>query len=120
MNTSFCLYLLLFVTILGISACSDPKPVRYSIQNSKAYEASLFKQNCVICHGPEGEGRTLGDGRVIPNMREGELKSRSEADIYKQIAEGGNGMLPFRDMLTKREIDLLAKWIYNDLRKETK
>ncbi|MGB5013123.1 MAG: cytochrome c [Pyrinomonadaceae bacterium] len=106
------------MAFIGIGCGGANSSSRYSIQSSKAYEASLFKQNCVICHGPEGEGRTLGDGRVIPNMREGELKSRSEADLYKQIAEGGNGMLPFRDMLTKREIDLLAKWIHDDLRKQ--
>lgn len=108
----------LLTIALIVTACSDPKPGRYSITTSKSYEASLFRQNCAICHGPEGEGRTLSDGRVVPNMREGELKFRSEADLYKQISEGGNGMLPFRDMLSKRELDLLVKWIHDDLRKQ--
>ncbi len=100
----------------ALSACFDSKPTRYSIQNSKAYEASLFKQNCAICHGPEAEGRTLDDGRVIPNIREGEHKYKSDTEIYNHIANGGNGMVPFRDMLTKREIDLLVNFVQNDLR----
>ena len=108
----------LLTIALTVTACSEAKPGRYSIVGSKSYEASLFRQNCAICHGPEGEGRTLADGRVVPNMREGELKFRSEADLYKQIADGGNGMLPFRDMLSKRELDLLVKWIHDDLRKQ--
>ena len=108
----------LLTIALTVTACSEAKPGRYSIAGSKSYEASLFRQNCAICHGPEGEGRTLSDGRVVPNMREGELKFRTEADLYKQIADGGNGMLPFRDMLSKRELDLLVKWIHDDLRKQ--
>ena len=108
----------LLTIALTVTACSEAKPGRYSIVGSKSYEASLFRQNCAICHGPEGEGRTLADGRVVPNMREGELKFRSEADLYKQIADGGNGMLPFRAMLSKRELDLLVKWIHDDLRKQ--
>ena len=60
------------------------------IQNSKAYEASLFKQNCSICHGPEAEGKTLGDGRSIPNIRDGEHKYKTADQIYNHIANGGN------------------------------
>ena len=111
------LFFVLFTAFTSIDCGGGSRDQRYSIQNSNAQEASLFRQNCAICHGPEGEGRTLSDGRVVPNMREGELKFRSEADLYKQISEGGNGMLPFRDMLSKRELDLLVKWIHDDLRK---
>ncbi|MEO6656221.1 MAG: cytochrome c [Pyrinomonadaceae bacterium] len=107
--------LFLFLS-LGLFACFNSKPVRYSITQSKAYEASLFRQHCAICHGPEGEGKTINDGQLVPNMREGALKFKTEAEIYKQLADGGNGMTPFRDILTKRELDLLAKFIVDDLR----
>ena len=108
---------LFLVLSIGLFACFNSKPVRYSITQSKTYEASLFRQHCAICHGPEGEGKTINDGQVVPNMREGELKFKTEAEIYKQLADGGNGMTPFRDILTKRELDLLAKFVADDLRK---
>ncbi|MEO6050168.1 MAG: cytochrome c [Pyrinomonadaceae bacterium] len=111
--------LILFLSV-GVIACFNSKPVRYSITESKAYEASLFRQDCAICHGAEGEGKTIDDGRVVPNMREGELKFKTEAEIYKQLADGGNGMTAFRDILTKRELDLLAKFVADDLRKNGK
>jgi len=76
---------------ITVAACLNSKPARYSITNSKAYEASLFRQNCAICHGPEGEGKTLGDGRVIPNIRDGEHKYKTDEEIYNHIANGGNG-----------------------------
>lgn len=109
--------LIIILCIVAFAACSPAETPRYSIQSSKTYEASLFKQNCAICHGPEGEGRTLADGRVTPNIRDGEHKYKTADQIYNHIANGGNGMVPFRDMLTKREIDQLVNFVLNDLRK---
>ena len=103
--------------IFGVAACFDSKPKRYVIANSKSYEASIFRQHCAICHGPEGEGKTLDDGTKVPSLREGDFKFKSEAEIQKQISEGGNGMSPFRDLLTDRELKLMAGFVHNDLRK---
>ena len=58
------------------------------IAESKSYEASLFRQNCAICHGTEAEGRTLFDGTVVPNLRQGEFKYKTDAQIYQHIADG--------------------------------
>lgn len=116
MRTAKITTIFVFIIISAV-ACVNSKPVRYSITNSSAYEASIFRQNCSICHGPEGEGKTLGDGRVIPNIRDGEHKYKTHDEIYNHISNGGNGMVPFRDMLTKREIDLMVNFVLNDLRK---
>ncbi|MFN0141429.1 MAG: c-type cytochrome [Pyrinomonadaceae bacterium] len=105
----------LFVT-LGVAACAKQGQVRYSITNSKSYEASLFRQNCMICHGPEGQGKTLEDGRVIPNIRDGEHKYKTDEQIYDHIANGGNGMVPFRGILSDREIKILVEFVQRDLR----
>ena len=98
------------------AACTRPGPKRYVIAESKAYEASLFRQNCAICHGPEAEGRTLSDGKVVPNLRQGEFKYKTDAQIYQHISEGGNGMVPFRGQLTEREIKLMVDFVQRDLR----
>ena len=112
------LLILIIFAIFGIASCFPSRPQRYSIADSKDYAASMFRQHCAICHGPEGEGKTLDDGKVVPNMRYGELKFRTEPEIYKQLAEGGNGMTPFRDQLTKRELDLMTKFVHDELRKK--
>ncbi len=109
------------LTVLGIAviafiACTQPGPKRYVIAESKAYEASLFRQNCAICHGPEAEGRTLSDGTQVPNLREGEFKYKNDAQIYQHISEGGNGMVPFRNQFTEREIRLMVDFVQQDLR----
>jgi mono/diheme cytochrome c family protein len=98
-----------------IAACSGTKQDGYVIADSKSYEASLFRQQCAVCHGPEGNGKTV-DGKVVPSLRVGDFKFKTEAEVYNQIANGGNGMTPFRDLLTDREIKLLADLIHNRLR----
>ena len=97
-------------------SCGGSERQDYVIRESKTYEATLFRQNCAICHGPEGDGKTLGDGTVVPSLRRGEFKTKSEQQIYRQIADGGNGMLPFARQLTDREIKLLSTMVYRDLR----
>lgn len=91
---------------------------RYVISESKEYEASLFRQNCAICHGPEAEGRMLESGVVTPNLREAEFKYKTDAEIYRHIADGGNGMVPFRGQLTDREINLMVSFVQDKLRKK--
>ena len=85
--------------------------------NSKSYEASLFRQNCAICHGPEGDGKTLDDGRIIPNIRDGEHKYKTDEEIYNHIANGGNGMVPFRGQFTERELRSMVDFVQKELRK---
>ena len=110
------LLILLAFAVFGFAACIASGPQRFVIANSKAYEASLFRQHCAICHGPEGDGKILDNGTKVPSLREGEFKFKTEAEIYNQIANGGNGMTPFRDQLTERELKLLTDFVYRDLR----
>ena len=111
--------LILVISSLFAIACSGTKQEGFVIADSKTYEASLFRQQCSICHGPEGNEKTV-EGKVIPSLRSGDFKFKSEAEIYNQIANGGNGMVPFRDQLTDREIKLLADLIHNRLRENSK
>ena len=98
--------------------CVSSSSKRYVISESRAYEASMFRQNCAICHGPEGEGKTLADGRQTPNLREGDFKYKTDAEIYGHIADGGNGMTPFRGQLTDREIKLMVRFVQDELRRK--
>lgn len=106
----------LFFVIATAAACWDNKPQKFSIAASKSYETSLYRQQCAICHGPEGEGKTLDDGKVVPSLREGDFKFKTRDEIRHQITEGGNGMTPFKGTLTGRELDLLADFVFKDLR----
>lgn len=110
------LFITLVIAIFGVSACFRSEPERYLIAEDKGYESSLFRQNCAVCHGIEGDGKTLEDGTVVPSLRDGEFKKKTETEIHDQISEGGNGMTPFRTQLTEREILLLTELVHNKLR----
>lgn len=110
------LSLVLLSAVLFAAACPRTRQQAYKLSDSRDYEASIFRQNCAICHGPEGEGRTLDDGTVVPSLRAGEFKFKSEAEIHRQIENGGNGMPPFRDQLTQREVDMMAAFVHDRLR----
>jgi len=110
------LLVILVFGVFGFVSCFDSNPKRFVIAESTSYEASLFRQNCAICHGPEAEGKTLDDGTRVPSLREGDFKFRTDAEVYKQIAEGGHGMLPFRNQLTDRELRLMVEFVRRDLR----
>ena len=102
--------------LFALLACAGSGEKGIVIADSKKYEASLFRQNCAICHGAEGEGRTLDDGKIVPSLRKAEHKFNTRDEIYRQISEGGNGMTPFRRQLTERELNLMADFVYQDLR----
>lgn len=84
------------------------------IAEDKSYESSLFRQNCAVCHGKEAEGKEM-DGKLIPSLRRGDVESKSEAEIYNQIYNGGNGMLPFKGQLSENEIQRMVKFVKHDL-----
>lgn len=76
----------------------------------------MFRQNCAICHGLEGGGRALDNGTIVPNLRQGEFKYTTDEQIYRHIADGGNGMVPFRSQLTERELRMMVEFVRRDLR----
>ena len=110
------LFGLLTAALIAVSSCFRSATDRFVIADSKMYEASLFRQNCAICHGPEAEGKVLDNGTKVPSLRSGEFKFHTEDEIYRQIANGGNGMTPFRDILTEREIHMMAQFVHDKLR----
>lgn len=102
--------------LIGMSACFESAPERYVIADSKEYKASLFRQHCAICHGAEADGKTLAGGTVVPSLRTGDFKMKTAAEIERQIIDGGNGMTPFRGLLTEREVKMLTDLVQKDLR----
>ena len=111
------------LAVLGLAAClgliacfNSGAKKEFVIAESKSYETSLFRQHCSVCHGPEGHGKTLDDGKIVPSLREGEFKFKTQDEIHHQIAEGGNGMTPFKGQLTARELQLMSQFVYSDLR----
>jgi len=86
----------------------------FVIADSKSYEASIFRQNCAICHGAEADGKEI-NGKLIPSLRYGDAAKKSEQEIYEQIANGKLPMPAFKNQLTDDEIKRMVKFVRRDL-----
>ena len=102
--------------VFTVSACLQTKSKRneFVIADSKSYEASIFRQNCAICHGQEANGKEM-DGRLIPSLRYGTAVTKSEEEIYSQIKEGKLPMPSFKNQLTEEEIQKMVQFVRRDL-----
>ena len=100
----------------AVFACENGKGTRQSfvIADSKSYEASLFRQNCAICHGQEANGKEMDD-KLIPSLRYGDAANKTEEEIYQQIKEGKLPMPAFKNQLTEDEIQKMVRFIRRDL-----
>ena len=105
---------------LCLFACSNGVKPRneFSIADSKSYEASLFRQNCAVCHGQEANGRETG-GTLIPSLRYGDAEKLTEDQIYTQIHEGKMPMPAFKNQLSEEEIRRMVKFVKRDLQGKT-
>lgn len=105
----------LAVAIFVLAACGAKQKHRLSVQTSARVEAAFYRQQCVICHGAEAEGKDIG-GRITPSMRDGDVLTKSDEYIYDQIYNGGNGMPPFKHQMTEAQIKNMVRFI-RDLQK---
>jgi mono/diheme cytochrome c family protein len=111
--------LIIAAAAIAFAACQAKEPagqprVGITLAESKSYEASLYRQNCALCHGVEGYGKEL-QGRMIPSLRHGDIAAKTEEQIYEQIATGKPPMPSFKFQMTEEEMRRLAKFIYRDL-----
>lgn len=110
------LFIIFGFTVFGIVACSDDKNFKreFVIADSKSYEASLFRQNCAICHGQEANGKEV-NGKQVPSLRYGDAAKKTEAEIYEQIKNGKLPMPAFRNQLSEDDIKRMVKFVMRDL-----
>jgi cytochrome c6 len=73
--------------------------------------ATLFKQRCASCHGPDGKGKTkMGEKMGVKDLTA--IKA-SEAEIQKTIADGkpGTKMLGYKGKISDADIKALATYV---------
>ena len=73
--------------------------------------SALFKEFCAKCHGEDGRADTpKGRQLMAQDMTDPDWQTeRSDAELIKIVAEGGEDMPPFGKKLTKEQIEDLIK-----------
>lgn len=108
------LILLIFGLVTAACVKKESKRSGIVIEDSKSYEASIYRQNCAICHGNEANGKEM-DGKLIPSLRYGDAATKTEKEIYDQIKHGKLPMPSFERQLTEEEIQKMVKFVRHDL-----
>lgn len=88
--------------ILFLSICFSSAFANYS--EIEQDPQKLYKSNCRICHGAKGK---LGIGGAT-NLSTSTL---SEKEAIEVISNGRGAMTPFSEILSKKEIKALGKYI---------
>jgi len=73
--------------------------------------ATLFKQKCASCHGPDGKGKTKMGEKMGAKDLTG-IKA-SEAEVQATITNGkpGTKMLAYKGKISDEEIKALAAYV---------
>ena len=74
---------------------------------------SNFDDNCSVCHNADSTERKMGPGLkgLFKHDKLANGKAVNEANVTGMINEGGNGMPPFADVLTKAEKDDIVAFL---------
>ena len=80
-------------------------------QSANNSVASIYKTNCVSCHGPDGRGSAAGKSLHAADFHSAQVQQQSDAQLAGVIAEGRGNMPAFGTRLSKDQIDALVKYI---------
>jgi mono/diheme cytochrome c family protein len=73
--------------------------------------ATVYKTNCVSCHGPDGRGSVVGKSLHAADFHSAQVQQQSDAQLATVISEGRGNMPAFGTRLSKDQIDALVKYI---------
>lgn len=99
---------LIYVLVIGFGVlfgCSsdDTKSTSKSTASNEPNGETIFKKNCVLCHG--------ADGRLEFNGAKDLTKSVVPLDVrIQQITNGKGLMTPFNGILSEKEIRVVAEY----------
>ncbi|HEX8707987.1 MAG TPA: cytochrome c [Pyrinomonadaceae bacterium] len=79
---------------------------------------TTYSQVCSACHQDKGEGGMVkleGKRIKVPSLTEGHGLEHTDAELAKQIANGGDGMPAFKGKLSDEQINDLVRFIRRDI-----
>jgi mono/diheme cytochrome c family protein len=94
---------LLVLSLLGSAAASHAADA--------AKGKAVYGQQCVACHSADTDERKMGPALkgLFKKAKMANGKQPTDANVQAKIDEGGNGMPPYKEVLTKDEkADLMA------------
>jgi cytochrome c6 len=97
-----------FAQLVALSVCVSP----VQAGGTKSQGESLFKANCILCHGEDGTGNTpAGTALGAHNPTSPEVAKKADAELVQTISQGKEKMPSFGKKLSDTEIQALVIYI---------
>jgi cytochrome c len=98
---------------LGVGLWAAAGPAKEKAQGGDAVRGRVVFQQCSMCHNSESTEKKLGPGLkgLFHRSKLQNGKKVTERAIRAQIDMGGNGMPPYKDILSSQEKDDLIAYL---------
>jgi mono/diheme cytochrome c family protein len=100
------------------SPTSAATPAPTATPDEFADARTTYNNACARCHKPDGSGGLFeepGEKPLkVPSLREGHGAKHNDAQMVKQIQNGGEGMPAFKTRLDPEKINGLVRFIRHD------
>src|SRR5580765_2754159 len=95
---------------LSLAAASN---VMFSAGKGDAAKGKAVFEQCAVCHNPDTDEKKMGPGLkgLFKKEKMTNGKKPTEATVRARVDEGGQGMPPYKDMLSDQEKDDLIAYL---------
>jgi len=77
-----------------------------------AESQALFKQNCAMCHGPDGKGDTpIAKKLNVPDLLSPAVQKKTNAELTQVVENGKQKMPAFKSKLKPEQVKDLVTYI---------
>lgn len=73
--------------------------------------ATVYKQKCASCHGPDGTGSAVGKKMGAKDFKDPEVVKQSDEELIKTTKDGKGKMPKYEGKLSDDQIKGLVKYI---------
>jgi mono/diheme cytochrome c family protein len=99
--------------VLAVCAMTASLPVFGAVKGDVAKGKQQFQGMCAVCHNADSDAKKVGPGLKGLFKRDKLVngKKPTEANVRDKIANGGNGMPAYKDMLSPQQMDDLVAYL---------
>jgi cytochrome c6 len=94
------------LAVLGFASRAGAKPPADDAAGEQTY-----KSNCVVCHAADGTGSATGKALKAPDLHSDVVQKMTVAQMQTQVSDGKNNMPPFKNTLSKEQIEGVVSYI---------
>jgi len=100
------------IAVCAVLAAASRVSLPAAGKGDAAKGKEIFEQ-CAVCHNADSEEKKMGPGLkgLFKHDKLVNGKKPTEANVRAKIEEGGNGMPPYKDMLSDQEKDDLLAYL---------